>query len=226
MNQIATYEDLSIEALTEAARESFEEVTWALEKTLTQAVNFGRIISVVRRKIPHGQWSEWVQLTFGDTISLRKIQRYMQIANVSDPTLLEGAKTIDEALARISEPKADRKPSVEVHPVKKQDRSTQDKPEPAGETATLAVSREETRRAPAHRPPERFTPVTPSYEDDPTEDVEAEQSEAEEPRDLLDMFGDMKQLIREAMHEFPIDKRAAVWQQVVESLSKEDPKTW
>lgn len=223
---LATFEDLSIEALTEAARESFEEVSWALEKTLNHASNFGRILSAVRKKIPHGQWAGWVQETFGDTVSLRRIQRYMQIANASDQTLLDGAKTIDEALARISEPKADRKPSVEVHPAKKQDRSTQDKSDSAGETATLAVSREETRRAPAHRPPERFTTVTPSYEDEPTEDVETEQSEAEEHRDLLDMFGDMKQLIREAMHEFPIDKRAAVWQQVVETLSKEDPKTW
>lgn len=110
---LATFEDLSIEALTEAARESFEEVTWSLEKTLNHASNFGRILSAVRKKIPHGQWAAWVQETFGDTVSLRKIQRYMQIANASDQTLLEGAKTIDEALDRISEPKP-KKGSVHV----------------------------------------------------------------------------------------------------------------
>jgi len=110
---LTTFDDLDIEALTEAAKEAFEEVTWSLEKTLTHATNFGRILSSVRKKIPHGEWCGWVQETFGDTMSLRKIQRYMQIANASDQTLLEGAKTIDEALERISEPKP-RKASVEV----------------------------------------------------------------------------------------------------------------
>ncbi len=110
---LTTFDDLDIEALTEAAKEAFEEVTWSLEKTLTHATNFGRILSSVRKKIPHGEWCGWVQETFGDTMSLRKIQRYMQIANASDQTLLEGAKTIDEALERIAEPKP-RKASVEV----------------------------------------------------------------------------------------------------------------
>ena len=110
---LTTFDDLDIEALTEAAKEAFEEVTWSLEKTLTHATNFGRILSSVRKKIPHGEWCGWVQETFGDTMSLRKIQRYMQIANASDQTLLEGAKTIDEALELISEPKP-RKASVEV----------------------------------------------------------------------------------------------------------------
>ncbi len=113
MSQLTTFDDLDIEALTEAAKEAFEEVAWSLEKTLSHATNFGRILSSVRNKIPHGEWSGWVQETFGDTMSLRKIQRYMQIANASDQTLLEGAKTIDEALERIAEPKP-RKASVEV----------------------------------------------------------------------------------------------------------------
>ena len=113
MSQLISFDDLDIEALTEAAKEAFEEVAWSLEKTLSHATNFGRILSSVRNKIPHGEWSGWVQETFGDTMSLRKIQRYMQIANASDQTLLEGAKTIDEALERIAEPKP-RKPSVEV----------------------------------------------------------------------------------------------------------------
>ena len=113
VSQLTTFDDLDIEALTEAAKEAFEEVAWSLEKTLSHATNFGRILSSVRNKIPHGEWSGWVQQTFGDTMSLRKIQRYMQIANASDQTLLEGAKTIDEALERIAEPKP-RKASVEV----------------------------------------------------------------------------------------------------------------
>jgi hypothetical protein len=223
MTSLIAFDDLTIEALTEAAQEAFEEVTWSLERTLKQATNFGRILSSVRKKIPHGQWVPWVESTFGDTISLRKIQRYMQIANASDQTLLEGAQTIDEALMRIAEPKRERKPSVEVvEPIE----VTAKEPTPEktqGETATNAVHREETRKAPAHRPPEKFTPVTPSYVDE-DEDVG---SPPEEPqRDMLDMFEDMKQLIRDAMHEFPSGHRQLIWKQLFEQLNEEDIEQW
>lgn len=141
MSQLISFDDLDIEALTEAAKEAFEEVTWSLEKTLSHATNFGRILSSVRNKIPHGEWSGWVQETFGDTMSLRKIQRYMQIANASDQTLLEGAKTIDEALERIAEPKP-RKPSVEVvEPIEVEATPVEPRePKPAGKPRSSAAS--------------------------------------------------------------------------------------
>lgn len=110
---LVTFEGMPIELLTEAAVQAFADLTTALDGTLEKASRFGRILSEVRNTIPHGEWCEWVQDTFGDTVSLRKIQRYMQIANASDQTLLEGAKTIDEALDRISEPKP-KKGSVHV----------------------------------------------------------------------------------------------------------------
>lgn len=141
MSQLISFDDLDIEALTEAAKEAFEEVAWSLEKTLSHATNFGRILSSVRNKIPHGEWSGWVQETFGDTMSLRKIQRYMQIANASDQTLLEGAKTIDEALERIAEPKP-RKPSVEVvEPIEVEATPVEPRePKPAGNPKSSAAS--------------------------------------------------------------------------------------
>ncbi len=143
MSQLTTFDDLDIEALTEAAKEAFEEVAWSLEKTLSHATNFGRILSSVRNKIPHGEWSGWVQETFGDTMSLRKIQRYMQIANASDQTLLEGAKTIDEALERIAEPKP-RKASVEVvEPIEVESTPVEQprQPKPAGNPKSDAAPR-------------------------------------------------------------------------------------
>jgi len=105
MSDLIKFEDLSLEALSEVAKEAFEECNWALEKALDKATKFGRILLIVRRQVQHGQWTEWCEETFGDAISLRKIQRYMQIANASDQTLLEGAETIDEALGMISEPR-------------------------------------------------------------------------------------------------------------------------
>lgn len=47
-----------------------------------------------------------------------------------------------------------------------------------------------------------------------------------EPRDMLDMFEDMKQLIRDAMHEFPSNQRAKIWTQLIEQLSEEDIEQW
>jgi len=47
-----------------------------------------------------------------------------------------------------------------------------------------------------------------------------------EHRDMLDMFEDMKQLIREAMHEFPVNQRSKIWPQLIEQLSKEDIEQW
>ena len=47
-----------------------------------------------------------------------------------------------------------------------------------------------------------------------------------ERRDMLDMFEDMKQLIRDAMHEFPKESRQMIWKQLVEQMSEEEPEQW
>lgn len=57
---------------------------------------------------------------------------------------------------------------------------------------------------------------------DPDDEPEGD----EEKRDLIDMFIDMKQLIRNAMHEFPLEQRKIIWQQVVEQLGTEDILKW
>lgn len=121
MSDLVKFEDLSLEALSEVAKEAFEECNWALERALDKATKFGRILLIVRRKVQHGEWTDWCEQTFGDAISLRKIQRYMQIANASDQTLLEGASTIDEALGmitekRIPEPQTPGQQSVQSEP--------------------------------------------------------------------------------------------------------------
>jgi hypothetical protein len=67
----------------------------------------------------------------------------MQIANASDQTLLEGAKTIDEALERIAEPKP-RKASVEVvEPIEVESTPVEQprQPKPAGNPKSDAAPR-------------------------------------------------------------------------------------
>ena len=149
---LINFESLSIEALSEVARESFEECNWALEKALDKARNFGRILLIVRSKIPHGEWIPWIDATFEDKVSLRTIQRYMQIANASDSTLLDGAKSIDEAIKRlgtpkpaaIEEPEPDRdepgQPSVQPEPAPTPPREPRKPQEPHQESTPIAAT--------------------------------------------------------------------------------------
>jgi hypothetical protein len=105
-------EDLAIEPLSELCKEAYEETAWALENTLKKAVHFGRLLCIAKTKVPHGQWIPWVTETFEDQVSLRNIQRFMQVAesNTTNPSLLEGAKNLDEAMGLIQV----KKTSVEV----------------------------------------------------------------------------------------------------------------
>jgi len=142
-------EDLAIEPLSELCKEAYEETKWALEKALDKAIRFGRLLCIAKSKIPHGGWIAWVTETFDDQVSLRNIQRYMQVAesNTTTPSLLEGAKNLDDALVRIQV----KKPVVEVidtvEPAQELDSGSdvetvtqpdQSKPKPAAEEPAMA----------------------------------------------------------------------------------------
>ena len=233
-NAIMAFDDLDVEALAIVANDAAAEVESSARKTVEHAERCGRALLAAKEKIAHGQWLGWLSANFD--YNQQHASRYMTIAsNYSRVSNLKEATSLREALRMIAEdpetPKRERKPSVEViepievesKPIVNDPRLPQPKPErTTGETATNAVSREETRKAPAHRQPEKFTPVTPSYdeEDDGYDDI------GEPARDLIDMFVDMKQLIREAMHEVPESQRANMWVQIVEQLSKEDVSKW
>jgi hypothetical protein len=110
---LTTFEDLSVEALTEVAKEKFEEAVWATEKALAKQLEFGRVMSIVKSKLPHGQWSNWVLETFEDKLSLRSIQCHMKAANAiaQNPALLDCADSLDSILELTAVPK---KPGVVV----------------------------------------------------------------------------------------------------------------
>jgi hypothetical protein len=103
MGNVIKFEDLPVEAVTEACKEAYEETSWAFERAIEKAINFGRLLCIAKSKVPHGGWSKWVAETFENQASLRSIQRFMQVAesNATNPSLLEGVKTLDEALGLI-----------------------------------------------------------------------------------------------------------------------------
>jgi hypothetical protein len=113
MGNVIKFEDLDIPALTEAAKESFEEALWATEKALAKQLEFGRVMLIVKSKLPYGEWGKWVRETFEDQMSLRNIQFHMKAHQevAKNPSLLECANSLDEILTLTEKP---RKPSVEV----------------------------------------------------------------------------------------------------------------
>lgn len=227
VSALMVFDDLDVESLAIIANEAAGEVEKSARKTVEHAARCGRALLAIKQQTAHGQWLAWLGANFDH--SQQTASRYMTIAaNYSSMSNLQEAKDVNDALRMIAEnpdtPKRERKSSVEVVEPKRPDQ----KPEKTqGETTTLAVSREDTRKAPGHRPPEKFTAVTPSYDADEDEsEADDESPIVEERRDMLDMFEDMKQLIREAMHEFPVNQRLRIWPQLIEQLSEEDMEQW
>jgi hypothetical protein len=113
MTNVIKFEDLPVEALTEVAKESFEEALLATEKALEKQLEFGRVMLIVKSKLPYGEWGNWVRETFQDQMSLRNIQFHMKAHQevAKNPSLLECANSLDEILTLTEKP---RKPAVEV----------------------------------------------------------------------------------------------------------------
>lgn len=113
MANVIKFEDLPVEALTEVAKETFEEALWATEKALAKQLEFGRVMLIVKSKLPYGEWGNWVRETFQDQMSLRNIQFHMKAHQevAKNPSLLECANSLDEILSLTEKP---RKPSVGV----------------------------------------------------------------------------------------------------------------
>lgn len=219
---LTLFDDLNVESLAVIANESAAEVESSARKTVEHAERCGRALLAAKEKIAHGQWLGWLSANFD--YNQQHASRYMTIAsNYSRVSNLKEATSLREALRMIAEdpetPKRERKPSVEViepievesKPIVNEPRLPQPKPErTTGETATSAVSREETRKAPAHRQPEKFTPVTPSYDE--------EASELETPRavpmrlesgfDDVEATERIRSFIHKEMTRWPSDRHA------------------
>lgn len=105
---LVRFEDLPVEALTEVAQEKFQEALWATEKALAKQLEFGRVMLIVKSKLPHGEWCNWVRDTFDDQISLRSIQCHMKASQAiaQNPALLECADSLDDILKTTAKPKA------------------------------------------------------------------------------------------------------------------------
>lgn len=95
MNELIL-EDQPLEVLTELAKGMHEECRDVLDmviKNEKRLAHFGRVLAACRAKVPHGQWSQWVQETFSGSLPIRTAQRW--IAEASDPEKAEAARAKD-----------------------------------------------------------------------------------------------------------------------------------
>ena len=79
-------DNLSLDTLTELAKESFADCHDALQVYLDnekKLKRFGEILKACREKVPHGQWQQWVLETFAGHLSIRAVQLW--IAEAQEP---------------------------------------------------------------------------------------------------------------------------------------------
>jgi hypothetical protein len=204
---LISFDDLDVEALAVIANEAAEEVEANARKTVEHAERCGRALLAAKEKTPHGKWSSWLGANFD--YSERHAQRYMHIAsNTTRVADLKNATSLREALRMIAEdpetPKRERKPSVEV--IEPIEATVEPVERTQGETATNAVVREESRKAPAHRPPEQFTPVAPSYKDEEDSEPEALPMRLESGFDEVEATERIRNFVLKEMAKWPSDR--------------------
>lgn len=213
---LMVFDDLDVESLAVIANAAAEEVESSARKTVEHAERCGRALLAAKEKVPHGQWTAWLGANFD--YSQPNASRYMAIAsNYSRVNNLPNAGSIREALRMIAEdpdaPKRERKPSVEVvepidvpaAPAKEQKAAPE---KTHGETATNAVHREETRKAPAHRAPEKFAEVSPSHADEDEEEPEAVPMRLESGFDDVEATERIRSFIHKEMARWPDGRHA------------------
>ncbi len=101
MSDLIQLDNLSLDALTELAKESFADCQDALRVYLDnerKLKRFGSILIACREKVPHGKWQQWVLETFAGHLSIRAVQLW--IAEAQEPEKrqkrLDDQKTRDQ----------------------------------------------------------------------------------------------------------------------------------
>ena len=104
MSELIQLDNLSLDTLTELAKESFADCQDALQVYLDneqKLKRFGDILRACREKVPHGQWQQWVLETFAGHLSIRAVQLW--IADAADPEKRQ--KRLEQKAARRQEEK-------------------------------------------------------------------------------------------------------------------------
>ena len=83
MSDIATFDDMTIEAIEVACQSAFEEcesVFRAIDSKKNQLEIFGRLLTAAKKKVAHGEWENWLTDTFQGRLKLRTAQLWMSKA--------------------------------------------------------------------------------------------------------------------------------------------------
>lgn len=161
MSELTTFDDMPLEAIEVACQSAFEEcesVFRAIDAKKTQLEAFGRLLAAAKKKVPHGEWENWVTDTFQGRLTLRTAQLWMAKSKAPQMALLNSEVPRDERKSgrvKVEKPVdhiADTSEKVDA-------RTVDDDPNPAPRTNTLhrpetAKAKEVDRQVPAVITPE------------------------------------------------------------------------
>jgi hypothetical protein len=86
----AKNDQVLIEALTEKAYEQWIEVCSCWQRTLDQVRQLGETLLEIKKYIPHGQWTEWIQ--YNCQVPYDTAKNYMWVAKHWDDPCIKEAK--------------------------------------------------------------------------------------------------------------------------------------
>ncbi|MEZ5328032.1 MAG: DUF3102 domain-containing protein [Verrucomicrobiales bacterium] len=99
MNEIQTYVTQA-----EQLRQLQNQITAAVRVTLTHAMEAGSILASVKRQLPHGEFTPWLQANV-PTISDRTARRYMAVHRNRDMLKTDTVSDLTEAYEMLKAPK-------------------------------------------------------------------------------------------------------------------------
>ena len=162
-----------IEKLTEEFHSVKNQIRALGTQSVPLAIDRGRILTLVKERLPHGRWEEWCSLNC-DGKSMSTVKRWIRVYNRSLVTDLKGM-TLDEVYESMKKKKKkDKKPSQpSPNPTQDKPQSTTEPPQPDDQPKTDPQPRKK------EEPSTETTPKKP-------------QSKFEEFRELLWKLSDIR----------------------------------
>jgi hypothetical protein len=176
MSELATFDDMTIEAIEVACQSAFEEcesVFRAIDSKKNQLEIFGRLLTAAKKKVSHGEWENWLTDTFHGRLPFRTAQRWMATAKAPEVALLKSDKAehVPRAERKTGRVKVEHAANQSADVNEKVDtRPVDDDPNPAPKTNTkhspaTAKAKESDRPVPAVVTPEIVTEPAPAAVD-------------------------------------------------------------
>jgi len=104
MNELTTYDDLPLETLERNLLLAFDDVGdifEAIDKKWKHLEHFGKMLAAAKRKVPYGEWSQWLETRFNGKLAYRTAHRWISEAEAPEKAEDRKKKGRDSSQKRI-----------------------------------------------------------------------------------------------------------------------------